>query len=162
MQICDLPAATILSAADELRTQNQYDTEQKITATQLRAFILENPPNTATQGIGYATGAGLAVTQITDRSTGVTIDAICGKITTDATSLAAAGIATFTVTNAAVAIGDVVVVSLRSGATAGTSIPFVSAVAAGSFDIRLKNLAAATADTGASIINFAIIKAVSA
>jgi hypothetical protein len=38
----------------------------------------------------------------------------------------------------------------------------VSAVAAGSFDIRLTNLHASTADTGASIINFAVIKAVSA
>lgn len=116
----------------------------------------------AASGIGYATGAGAAVTQITSRATGVTINAICGAITTDATSLAAAGEATFTVTNSSVAIGDVVVVSLRSGATAGTSVPLVTAVAAGSFDITLTNLHASTADTGASVINFAVIKAVSA
>lgn len=113
-------------------------------------------------GIGYATGAGGAVTQATNRSTGVTVNAICGAITTDATSLAAGAEATFTVTNSSVAVGDVVVVSLRSGATAGTSIPVVTAVAAGSFDITLTNLHATTADTGASIINFAVIKAVSA
>lgn len=116
----------------------------------------------AASGIGYATGAGAAVTQLTNRSTGVTINAICGAITTDATSLAAGAEATFTVTNSSVEVGDVVVVSLRSGATAGTSIPVVTAVAAGSFDITLTNLHAATADTGASIINFAVIKAVSA
>ena len=116
----------------------------------------------AASGIGYATGAGAAVTQITNRSTGVTIDAICGAITTDATSLAAGAEATFTVTNSAVEVGDVVVVALRSGATAGTSIPVVTAVAAGSFDITLTNLHASTADTGASIINFVVIKAVSA
>ena len=116
----------------------------------------------AASGIGYATGAGGAVTQITSRSTGVTVNAICGTITTDATSLAAGAEATFTVTNSSVDIGDVVVVSLRSGATTGTSIPVVTAVAAGSFDITLTNLHAATADTGASVINFAVIKAVSA
>ena len=116
----------------------------------------------AASGIGYATGAGGAVTQLTNRSTGVTVDAVCGAITTDATSLAAGAEATFTVTNSAVAVGDVVVVSLRSGATAGTSVPLVTAVAAGSFDLTLTNLHASTADTGASIINFAVIKSVSA
>ena len=116
----------------------------------------------ASGGVGYATGAGGAVTQLTNRSTGVTVNAICGAITTDATSLAAGAEATFTVTNSSVAIGDVVVASLRSGATAGTSIPAVTAVAAGSFAITLTNLHASTADTGASIINFAVIKAVSA
>lgn len=116
----------------------------------------------AASGIGYTTGAGGAVTQITSRSTGVTVNAICGAITTDPTSLAAGAEATFTVTDSSVAIGDVVVVSLRSGATAGTSIPVVTAVAAGAFDITLTNLHATTADTGASIINFAVIKAVAA
>lgn len=116
----------------------------------------------AASGIGYATGAGGAVTQLTNRSTGVIVNAICGAITTDATSLAAGAEATFTVTNSSVAVGDVVVVSLRSGATAATSIPVVTAVAAGSFDITLTNLHASTADTGASIINFAVVKAVSA
>ncbi len=65
-------------------------------------------------------------------------------------------------TNSFVAIGDVVLVSLRSGATANTSVPVVSAVANGSFNIRLTNLSPDTADTGASIINFAVFKAVSA
>ena len=115
-----------------------------------------------TSGIGYATGAGGAVTQTTDRSTGVTLDTVTGAITTDSTSLAAGAEATFTVTNSTVAVGDTVIVSLRSGATANTSIPVVSAVAAGSFNIRLTNLSAGTADTGASIINFAVIKAVGA
>ena len=39
--------------------------------------------SSASDGIGYSTGAGAAVTQITSRATGVTINAICGKITTD-------------------------------------------------------------------------------
>lgn len=126
--------------------------------TTFLAGLLSSSP---TAGIGYATGAGAAVTQITNRSTGVTVNAVTGKITTDATSLAAAAEATFTVTNSAVAVGDVIVLSARSGQSAGTSLPFVSAVAAGSFDITLSNFGAG-ADTGAMIINFAVIKAVSA
>jgi hypothetical protein len=113
-------------------------------------------------GIGYATGAGAAVTQLTNRSTGVTVTGVSGKITTDTTSLAAGAEATFTVTNTSVAVGDVVVVAARSGQTTATSIPFVTAVAAGSFNITLSNFNGSTADTGAMIINFAVIKAVSA
>lgn len=114
------------------------------------------------ESFGYTTGAGGTVTQATNRSTGVTLHKICGAITTNNTSLAAGAEATFTVTNDQCAVGDVVVVSARSGQTADTSFPYISAVAAGSFNITLTNVSAATADTGAMIINFAIIKAVSA
>ena len=118
--------------------------------------------SSASAGIGYATGAGAAVTQITNRSTGVTINAVCGAITGDNTSLAAGAEAIFTVTNSAVAVGDVVAISVRSGPTANTSVFSVSRVAAGAFDIKIHNLNGSTADTGAPIINFAVIKAVGA
>lgn len=123
--------------------------------------ILVEVPNA---GIGYGTGAGLTVTQLTSRTTGVTINAICGAITTNNASLAAEASAAFTVTNSSVAIGDVVVVSQRSGANGGATDVYVSAVAAGSFHITVmnNNAAAGTAETGAIIINFAVIKAVSA
>ncbi len=118
-------------------------------------------------GVGYATGAGAAVTQITNRSTGVTINALCGTIQTDTTSLAAGASAEFTVTNNKVAVGDVVVVSQRSGSAvvagvAGTSIVEVVTVAAGSFIVSVNNNSSTTAETGAIIINFAVIKAVAA
>ena len=117
-----------------------------------------------TKAIGYATGAGSTVTQITNRATGVTINALCGTITTDPTSLAAEASAIFVVTNSQVAIGDVVVVSMRSGSVALNTQVQVSAVAAGSFSITVinNNVAAGTAETGAIIINFAVLKAVSA
>lgn len=113
-------------------------------------------------GVGYAAGAGAAVTQPTSRTTGVTLNAVCGAITTNNASLAAGAEASFTVTNSAVQVGDVVVVCARSGQTAGTSVPQVTAVANGSFEITLSNLNGSTADTGAMVINFAVIKAVSA
>lgn len=115
-------------------------------------------------GIGYATGAGGAVTQATNRTTGVSLNTLAGAITTHNASLAAEASAAFTVTNSTVAIGDTVVVSMRSGSNGGNTAVAVSAVAAGSFDIRVSNnnAAAGTAETGAIVINYAVIKAVSA
>lgn len=119
----------------------------------------------ASAGVGYATGAGSTVTQLTNRSTGVTINAVCGTITTDTTSLAAGASAIFTVTNSAVALADVVILNQRSGSsnvagTAGVTILEVVTVAAGSFKIAVNNASTTTAETGAIIINFAVIKAV--
>lgn len=117
-------------------------------------------PN-ATTGIGYSTGAGGAVTQATDKTTGVTLNTITGTITTNNAALAAAAEATFTVTNSAVAIGDVVILSIQSGGTSGEYLAHVTTVAAGSFDITLANMSASSA-SDAVLINFAVIKAVSA
>ena len=107
---------------------------------------------------------GGTVTQITNRATGVTLSKPCGQITTHNASLAAEGTADFVVTNTLVAATDVVVVSIKSGSNGGGTIVSVAAVAAGSFTIRVHNgnVAAGTAETGAIVINFAIIKAVAA
>ena len=113
-------------------------------------------------GIGYGTGAGGAVTQATNRTTGVTLSKLTGTITTNATSLAAGAAATFTVTNTTVAIGDTIILSVQSGPTTVQTNIRVSTVAAGSFNITVENNHASTADTGAALINYAVIKAVSA
>ncbi len=116
------------------------------------------------QPFGYTTKQGAAVTQITSRATGVTINAMCGTITTDSTSLAAEASAKFVVTNSFVKIGDVVVCSIQSGSIALNTQVEVTVVAAGSFTISVinNNVASGTAETGAILINFAIIRAVSA
>lgn len=117
-----------------------------------------------TAGIGYGTGAGGAVTQATNRTTGVAINTVTGAITTNNASLGAETAAEFTVTNTSVAVTDTVVLSIRSGTDGGNTDVFVSTVAAGSFKIKVanNNAAAGTAETGAILINFAVIKAVSA
>jgi hypothetical protein len=132
---------------------------RKTTST-INGIISTSP----TTGVGYGTGAGGAVTQITTRTTGVTINKVCGSIQTDVTSLAAEAAAVFIVTNSSVAIGDVVVCSQRSGSNGGNTIVEVVAIAAGSFSLMVSNNnpAAGTAETGAIIINFAIIKSVQA
>lgn len=107
-------------------------------------------------GLGYATGVGGAVTQITSRTTGVTCSTLCGAITL----FAAAGSATpasFTVTNTLVAATDVVVVSVKSSTTNLYEI-FVTAQAAGSFQITFFTTGGTTSDS--PVFNFAVIKAV--
>lgn len=117
-----------------------------------------------TAGIGYATGAGGAVTQATNRTTGVTINTVSGQITTNNASLAAETAAEFVVTNSACAIGDVPVAAQQSGSNGGNTDVIISTVAAGSFRIKIvnNNASGGTAETGAIIINYAIIKAVAA
>lgn len=102
-----------------------------------------------------------AVTQITNRSTGVTVTSLAGSITTDTTSLAAEAAASFVVTCPGVAAGDVVLLSQRSGAVGVMTTVEVIAVAAGSFTIAVMNgnVAAGTAETGAIIINYVVIPA---
>jgi len=112
----------------------------------------------ASAPLGYATGAGGTVTQATSRTQPVTINKTCGAITTNTTSLAAAGEATFTVNNDTVNATDTVVLSIKSGAVA-TPLAWVSAVANDSFNITISNLHATTGETGAIVINFAVVKA---
>lgn len=112
--------------------------------------------------LGYHAGVGMGgtVTQATNRATGVTINKVCGQITTHNASLAAEGSADFVVTNSKVGAKDVVVVNIASGVVGVGTIVSVAAVAAGSFTIRVHNgnVAAGTAETGAIVINFAVIK----
>jgi hypothetical protein len=112
---------------------------------------------TATASIGYTTGSGGAVTQITSRTTGVTLNKINGAIT----MFSAAGstvAAAFTVTNSTVAATDTVILSVKS--STNVYLMFVTAVAAGSFNITFQTTGGVFAD--APDINFAVIKAVAA
>jgi len=116
--------------------------------------------NSPTIGSGYTTGAGGAVTQATNRTTSVTLDNVCGAVTTNSTSLAALASATFSVLNSTVVATDTVVVSIKSGAVNEKTIVKVSNVNAGNFTITVYNADAVTAETGSIVINFAVIKAV--
>ena len=100
-----------------------------------------------------------AVTQITSITTGVTVNALSGVITTVSQTVAAAGEAQFTVTNNKVAATDIVVVSIKTHTSQGTFIANVTATAAGSFEICLTNLHASLAGNNVLVINFYVIKA---
>jgi len=109
---------------------------------------------------GYNTGAGGTVTQITNRTTAVTLNKPSGAITTHNASLAAGATARFTCINSHVAATDTVLPSIKSGTTTDQTDVKIENVAAGTFDIVVANRHASTAETGAIVINFNVIKAV--
>lgn len=111
--------------------------------------------STGTAGIGYATGAGGAVTQLTSRTTGVTLNKISGAITLFAAA-GAASAATFTVTNSTVAATDVVIVSQKSGTNLYNTI--VTSVSAGAFNVTFFTTGGTTSDS--PVFNFVVIKGV--
>lgn len=110
-------------------------------------------------GIGYATGAGIAPTQSTNKSTTVTANGICGSITMNAAALNATTFVSFTFANTSIAATDVVLVSIKSGATAGAYDVSVEATAANSCVIGLYNKTAGPLSE-AVVLNFAVVKAV--
>lgn len=122
-------------------------------------FVADKTQVAAVQGkkLGYGTTSGGTVTQVTSRTTGVTLNKVCGAITL----VSAAGSSTFqsfTVTNSTVAAEDVVIVSQKSGTDLYRL--HVTNVAAGSFRITFATTGGTT--TEQPVFNFAVIKAVTA
>lgn len=117
---------------------------------------------TGTGSLGYSTGSGGAVTQLTDKTTGVTLNKSNGKITMEATT--AIGIAAsvvFTLTNSFIAVTDAVIANIATGGTANAYTVDVLTVAAGSVGLRVTNITAGILSE-AVVVSFAIIKAVAA
>lgn len=110
----------------------------------------------ATDEIGYAAAAQGAVTQATNKSTGVTLNKSAGRITMNGASLGAGASVTFTLTNSKISANDVVIVNVAGGGTAGAYWPYVSSMAAGSAVIGLWN-STGGALSEAVVINFAVI-----
>ena len=104
---------------------------------------------------------GSTVTQATNRTTGVTINALSGQITTNTASLAAETAAVFTVTNSACAADDIPIIAIAGGSNGGNTTIAVTTIAAGSFQITVanQNASGGTAETGAIVITFLIQKA---
>ena len=100
--------------------------------------VFKHAIKTMGYGLWVKRGLGGTVTQITNRTTGVTFDTstnrgkLCGQITTNNASLAVEAAAEFTVTNKACGANDVVVVSIASGTNGGDTEVIVSGVAEGS------------------------------
>jgi hypothetical protein len=114
----------------------------------------------ASQEIGYSTAAQGAVTQLTDKSTGVTLNKSSGRITMNAAALAGSTAVSFTLTNSLISANDTIIVCVSSnttGSAAGAYTTYVSYLSTGSALITLRNLTASTSYSEAVIINFAII-----
>jgi hypothetical protein len=118
--------------------------------------------SSATAGMGYATGAGGTVAQITSKATAVTLNKVCGQFTTNNAALAAAAVVSFQVNDTAIAATDTINLNLQSGpATLGTYRYWIEKVAAGSFTVTIENRSAGSLSE-ALVFNYAAIKAVAA
>jgi len=118
----------------------------------------------STTGIGYAVGAGGTITQLGSKATSVTLNFLCGQITTSNSALAAGATAVFVLNNTQIASTDVVVANLQSAGgvrnigdytvRAGQPINGGCAIAI------TNNTAGSLSDI--LIINYVVIKAVAA
>ena len=160
-------ASAAINCVFGARTNGQYPTGQLVfsTSTALNSaptekFRIDNTGNalvTGAGGLGYGTGSGGTVAQGTSRTTGVTLNKSNGAIT----MFSAAGsvvAATFTVTNSVVAATDTIHLSQKSGTN--LYVLLVTAVAAGSFNVTFYTTGGVATD--APVINFSVIKAVTA
>ena len=113
-------------------------------------------PSISTNAFGYGTGAGGAVTQATSKSTAVTLNKLCGRITMHGAALAAGAIVSFTLTNSNIGVNDVLVLNHVSGGTAG---PYLlnAQPANGSAVINVRNTSAGSLSQ-AIVIGFVVIK----
>lgn len=116
--------------------------------------ILSTSP---TGGVGYAAGAGGAVTQLTDKSTGVTLNKVTGAITLNNATLNDATTVTFTVTNSACAAADVPSVVHKSAGTAGAYLVWAHSPASGSFKISVRNVSGGNLGE-AIVLQYALVK----
>ena len=107
--------------------------------------------------IGYTAAAQGTVTQLTDKSTAVTLNKSAGRITMNGAALATATNATFTLNNSFISANDTVALTISGGqATPGSYNVFANALAAGSVSISLRNISGGSLSE-AVVINYAII-----
>jgi hypothetical protein len=110
----------------------------------------------ATTEIGYTAEASGTVTQLTDKSTGVTLNKSAGQITLNNAALANVTNVSFTLTNNTISAKDVIILSVSSGATAGAYNCWISSKTTGSCVITIRNLSGGSLSE-AFVLNFAVI-----
>jgi hypothetical protein len=107
--------------------------------------------------LGYTPNAQGAVTQLTSKTTAVTLNKSAGVITMNNASLATATNATFTLNNNLISANDTIILTLAGGqATPGSYNVFANALAAGSVSITLRNISGGSLSE-AVVVNYALI-----
>lgn len=144
-------------AANTMPTQLIFQTA---TTTTLNTRMIIQPAgdvqHLVSMGYGPASsGVGGTVTQVTSITTGVTLNKICGAITTVSWTPTPGTPVSFTLTNSTIAANDVVVPVIKD--RAGQYAVFCSGVAAGSCTITINPFVGTTQTV---TINFVVIKSV--
>jgi hypothetical protein len=111
----------------------------------------------ATDEIGYAAAAQGTVTQLTSKSTGVTLNKSAGQITMNNAALGGTTNVAFTLTNSTLSAKDVVLVNVAGGVASNETYNcWVSGHAAGSCTFVLRNISGGSLSE-AVVLNFVII-----
>lgn len=107
--------------------------------------------------LGYTAAAQGTVTQLTDKSTAVTLNKSAGRITMNGAALATATNATFTLNNSLISANDTVILTISGGqASPGSYNVFANSLSAGAVSITLRNISGGSLSE-AVVINFALI-----
>jgi hypothetical protein len=114
---------------------------------------------TTTTGLGFYTGAGGMVTQLTTKATAFTLNNMCGQITTAADGLAHSATVSATWTNSKIAATDVVIINHKSGGTIGAYVFNVSC-GAGTATLYIRNNQTSGTLSDAIVLSFVVIKGV--
>jgi len=108
-----------------------------------------------TGALGYGAGAGGTVTQLTSKSTAVTVNKPCGVIITHSSALAAGALASFTFNKSFIKVDDILIFKIG---TAGSRYSIDANISAeGSAGINIINRTAASY-SDSLIISFAIVR----
>jgi len=110
----------------------------------------------ASAEIGYTASAQGTITQLTDKTTAVTLSKSMGRITMASTALAGNTAVSFTMNNSTISSNDTIIVNISGGATTGAYTTYVTSMTAGSAILTLRNLTG-TSYSEAVILNFSII-----
>ena len=115
--------------------------------------------DTATTGLGYYTGAGGEVSQLTSKATAITLNKVCGEITTFGDALNANTIVSAVWYNTRIYTSDVVIINHKSGGTIGAYTFNVSCILNGAATLTIRNNTASNL-TETLVLNFVVIKGV--
>lgn len=133
-----------------------------LASTSLQQDVNGNYVSIGNGAIGYGTGSGGTVTQTTNKSTAVTLHKTNGQIQLTGSSIAAGAVVSFLLNSNKISITDVVCVTVTSGMSSGGSYNIsVDATANGSCIISIRNLTAG-ALSEPLLLNFAVLKVVTA
>ena len=108
--------------------------------------------------IGYTAAGQGSVTQLTDKSTAVTLNKGAGRVTMNAAALAGNTAVSFTMNNSFISANDILILNVGAGAVADPTAytVYVSNLTSGAAVITVRNLTA-TSRSEAIVINFALI-----
>lgn len=130
-------------------------------ATTVSADNISGTDIYATDELGYTAAAQGTVTQLTNKSTAVTLNKSAGQITTAASTIPANDVATFTLNNSLISAKDTMIINVGSGATtAGQYTAYVTSLTSGAAIIAVRNLVGSTSPGDTLVLNFSVIHCV--